>query len=100
MHACVRVSSPLTESLGCLQSLGGRVGHVEALDGHATLLHQLLALVLLEVQPSPGAQPGTLGDEGEEERGAGEDGRKRLGVREVGRVRRLSQIGDLYAGCQ
>lgn len=50
----------LTEPLGSLQGLGSCVSHVETLDGHAALLHQLLALVLLQIQPSPGTQPGAL----------------------------------------
>lgn len=63
---CECVSPLLTESLCSLQGLRSCVSHVEALDGHATLLHQLLALVLLQIQPSPGTQAGAL--EGRKER--------------------------------
>lgn len=57
---CACLSPVLTESLGSLQGLRSCVSHIETLDGHATILHQLLALVLLQIQPSPGTQPGAL----------------------------------------
>lgn len=46
----------LTESLGGFQGFGGSVSHKETLNGHTAVLHQLLALVLLQVQPSSGTQ--------------------------------------------
>lgn len=46
---CACLSPILTESLGGLQGLRSCVSHIETLDGHATILHQLLALVLLQI---------------------------------------------------
>lgn len=59
VRACVR-GLLLTEPFGSVQGLGSCVSHEETLDGNAALLHQLLALVLLQIQPSPGTQPGAL----------------------------------------
>lgn len=59
-HISAYVFVLLTESLCSLEGLRGRVGYEEALDGHAILLHQLFALVLLKIQPSFRIQPVAL----------------------------------------
>ena len=92
---CMCVRPLLTESLCSLQGLRGCVGHIEALDSHAALLHQLLALVLLQIQPSPGTQPGAL--EGKKGRRGGRMSKRDFKVKDTKRsaITRY-HLDDLY----
>lgn len=69
----------LTQSLCSFQGFRSRVGHIETLDSHAALLHQLLALVLLQIQPSSGGRAGALeGEEREEGKGGTGGGKTKV----------------------
>lgn len=47
VYVCTSVCHLLTESFCSIQGLRSCISNKEALDGHSTVLHQLLALVLL-----------------------------------------------------